>query len=143
MVMLTSALFYSVYGCFPRWPEDGTSWIHPDDLDITLALIPSDRIFRREWRGGVYSRFIYGEHEIRARPVLWHVVVRPRFDVGDEVEIRSQMGKRRPGLSIVREVVWNRHTGTTQYELEQRGMMLPQIFDDTDLRPVEFLHVMG
>ena len=141
--MLTSALFQPAYGCFPRWPEEGTSWIHPDDVDIMLALIPSARIFRREWRGGEYSRLIYGEHEIRAKPAMWHVVVPPRFDVGDEVEIRSQMGKRRPGLAIVREVVWNRHTSSAQYELEQREMMLPQFFDDTDLTPVEFPHETG
>ena len=138
--MLTSALFQPAYGCFPRWPEEGTSWIHPDDVDIALELIPSDRIFRREWCGGEYSRLIYGENEIRAKPAMWRIVIPPRFDVGDEVEIRSQMGKRWPGLSIVREVVRNRYTGSVQYELEQRGMMLPLFFDDTDLSPVKFLH---
>ena len=68
------------------------------------------------------------------------ISIKDLFDVGDEVEIRSQMGKRWPGLSIVREVVRNRYTGSVQYELEQRGMMLPLFFDDTDLSPVKFLH---
>jgi hypothetical protein len=63
--------------------------------------------------------------------------------VGDEVEIRSQMGKRRPGLSIVREVFWNRLSCSAQFGLEQHGMMLPQLFDESDLSPIEFLHHSG
>lgn len=138
--MLISALLQPVYGCFPRWPAEGTSWIHPDDLDVALTLIPSHRIFRREWRGGEYSRLIYGQQTIRARPSLWLVVDPGKYQVGDEVEIRSQLGKRQPGLAVVREVIWNRHTGSAEYQLEYRGLMLPQIFEDNDLSPVEFLH---
>ena len=139
-VMLTSILFQPVYGCFPRWPDGGTSWLHPEDLDVALRLIPSDRIFRREWRGGEFSNLIYGEDTIRARPVLWNVVPSPVFSVGEEVEIKSQMGKRDPGLAIVREVVWNADVHAVQYELEQREMMLPQLFDTADLNPVESLN---
>ncbi len=138
--MLTAALFRPAYGCFPRWPEEGTSWIHPDDVDTALALIPSDRIFRREWSGGEYSRLVYGQQVIRAKPTMWQIVEPGRFHVGDEVEIRSQMGKRLPGLAIVREALWNPHAGAVQYELEQREMILPLLFEDHDLAPVEFLH---
>ncbi len=138
--MINTAIFQPVYGCFPRWPEEGTSWIHPEDVDLAGRLIPSFRIFRRDWRGEEYSRLTYGAQIIRVKPTMWQMVEPGKFGVGDEVEIRSQMGKRLPGLAVIREAFWNKHAGLVQYELKQRDLILPQLFEDQDLVAVEFLH---
>lgn len=135
--MFQAAICQPVYGCFPRWPVEGTSWLHPDDVTLALALIPSDRIFCRRWSSGEFSQLTYGQLAIRARPILWQVVPPSRFQVGDLVEIRSQLGQRQAGLAIVREVFWNRHADAAWYALEQREMILPQKFDDSQLSPVE------
>jgi hypothetical protein len=135
--MINAAICQPIYGCFTRWPVDGTSWLHPDDVHVMLTLIPSDRIFCRRWLGGEYSQLTYGRFTIRARPTLWQVVRPGQYQVGDLVQIRSQMMQQEPGLAFVREVFWNRHTAAAWYELEQREMILPHRFHESQLRPVE------
>ena len=36
------------YGYYPRWPEDGDAWVHPEDAALAKALLPSPRVFRRD-----------------------------------------------------------------------------------------------
>jgi hypothetical protein len=127
------------FGIFPRWPENGTEWIHPDDVETLTALIPSNRIFLREWTGGPYSLLIYGDLTVRANPAMWEPVLEPEYRIGDEVEICSLMGKNEPGLAVIREMYWDPYLKCARYELEQHDIRLPHTFTGADLRPVEFL----
>jgi hypothetical protein len=128
-----------VYGVYPWWPEDGFGWIHPEDIDTVRALIPSQRVFRRDCRLTSYAVLSYGNLRLRVRPTLWQVVNAEGFNVGDQVEIRSHLGKNQPGLAVIREMTWHRQSGEIYYHVEQHGMFVPKRFVASDFRHVAFL----
>ncbi|MDH3717669.1 MAG: hypothetical protein OES79_06055 [Planctomycetota bacterium] len=127
------------YGVYPWWPENGHQWIHPEDIEVVDGLIPGARVFRRDGRLPKYVVMSYGDMRFRIRPTLWHQVQPVEFDIGDQVEIRSRMGKNLPGLAVICEMTWQREQGTIYYHLRQRGMRIPRRFTAADLRPVKFL----
>ena len=73
-------------GVYLFWPEEGTDWIHPDDLSIVQGWIPSTRVFRRHSYDGVYYRLQYGVDVLRVKPTLWLKVADEGFWIGDQVD---------------------------------------------------------
>jgi hypothetical protein len=124
------------YGIFARWPKDGTDWIHPEDVTTMTGMIPSERIFFREWHGDEYATLSYGKARIRIRPAMWETVAAPEYHVGDEVEICSAMMQNEPGLAVVLEVEWDRYLKCARYTLQQHGLRLTKSFTAADLRPL-------
>ncbi|NIP84212.1 MAG: hypothetical protein GTO03_01065, partial [Planctomycetales bacterium] len=61
------------------------------------------------------------------------------FDLGDQVEIRSRLGKNLPGLAVICEMTWQAAAGAIVYQVRQHGMRIPRRFTAADLRPVKFL----
>ena len=54
-------------GVYLAWPDDGTQWIHPDDIELATQWIPSNRVLRRHSYDGEYYRLQYGEQKIRVK----------------------------------------------------------------------------
>ena len=120
------------YGVFFWWPHEGTDWIHPDDIDLCEQLIPSDRIFIRERINNEFSQFIYGPHTIRLRASMWLEIQIDGYLIGDRVEIRSRMGKRRPAIGTIAEMRFNRHGKRIEYYLtvNEHQMETPLMVDE-------------
>ena len=122
------------YGCFPRWPHDGQSFIHPDDVPIATRCFPSERVFRRERFDGVYYHYSYGETRFRLRPSMWLSVKSDGIDIGDLVET--------VGVGLERELfvaqVWGMHfvrrKGCILYRLRRRDTLVPNLFHAKQLR---------
>ncbi len=115
-----------LFGVFVRWPEDGEDWIHPLDIGIARHLLPGNRVFRRVDYDADYYRFIYGELSFRARPRMWILIENEGFEVGDSIEIRSQMGKNWPMLAYIKEIVWNHLTKQINYLAVGSGRKIQQ-----------------
>ena len=120
------------YGVFLWWPHEGTQWIHPDDIELCEQLIPSSRIFLCERLNAEFSRYVYGELSIRLRPSMWLEIEVDGYHIGDRVEIRSQMGKRRPRIATIEEMLFNRHAGRIEYYLRvnENRLERPLFFED-------------
>ena len=122
------------YGCFLRWPAEGQSFIHPDDVPVASQCIPSSRVLRRESFDGTYYHYRYGQIRFRLRPCLWFAVRSDGIDVGDQVETI--------GIGLERELfvaqVWGMHyvarKGCILYRLRRRDSMVPQLFHAGQLR---------
>ena len=123
------------FGVYLWWPQDGTDWIHADDVQLAERLIPSNRIFQRRFLNEEYSVLLYGEWKLRVRPTMWLEVPTDGYLVGDQVEVRSRMGKRRPRIATIREIRWNRPMQVIEYYLDQCGREIPQIFRVDDIQP--------
>ncbi|NIL96822.1 MAG: hypothetical protein GTO53_05005 [Planctomycetales bacterium] len=128
------------YGVYPWWPENGDQWIHPEDVEIVVRLIPGTRVFRRDRRLPKFVLLSYGDQRFRIRPRLWEEVRPEGFDVGDQVEIRSRLGKNLPGLAVICEMIWQRERRRIFYHLRQHGMRIPRCYTAADLRQVKFLN---
>jgi len=108
-----------LYGVFLRWPENGEQWVHPFDIGIARNVLPSYRVFRRAPFDEVYYQYTYGDIVCRAKARMWMVVEHEGFDVGDRVEIKSQMGRNWPMLANIREVLWNPNRRHIEYWLDR------------------------
>ena len=97
-------------GVYLFWPEEGTDWIHPDDLSIVQGWIPSPRVFRRHSYDGVYYRLQYGVDVLRVKPTLWLKVTDEGFWVGDQVEVRGLLMDREPCIATISEMTFDRVT---------------------------------
>lgn len=123
------------FGVYLRWPADGDDWIHPNDIETAVKLIPSRRIFLRIDLDDVFWLLGYGDNSIRVKPTMWLEVPAPRFEVGDQVEIKSSMGKLRAKIATVKNVYWNQPKQRAEYQLRFLGKPLPEIFFANDLQP--------
>ena len=123
------------FGVFPRWPADGSDWIHPDDLSLVEGMIPSRRIFQRHRIDDPYSKITYGEIGIRIKPVLWLEVKTDGYLIGDRVEIRSKMGANKPDIATIAEMFWNRQQGAVEYRLAVRDNLQHAAFFVDDFQP--------
>ena len=99
-------------------------------------LIPSTRVFRRTGREGAYVVLRYGDNRLRVKPTLQHALVGDGFDLGDQVEVCSQMGKNRPFLATICEMDWNAHFRVIYYRLRRREMTLGRRYTAADFRRV-------
>jgi len=125
------------FGVFPRWPAEGTDWIHPEDVSLVreLGLIPSRRIFCRHRLNDEFSKMTYGELEIRLRPVLWLEVKTDGYLIGDRVEIRSRMGVHKPDIATISEMFWNRQRNAVEYRLTVRELPHSTAYFVGDFQP--------
>ena|SRR5437868_310319 len=124
------------YRVYPWWPEDGNDWVHPEDVRLVRRMIPSPRVFRYVGREGSYLVLTYGKHRLRVKPTLRQALAGDGFNVGDQVEVCSRMGKNRPIVATIRDMLWNPGRGVIQYRLRRRGMVLERRYTADDLRPV-------
>ena len=120
-------------GVYLVWPQDGQEWIHPDDVALVEAWIPSTRVFRRHSFDGEYYRLQYGEQTVRVMPTMWRHVEDEGFSVGDQVEILSHFQENEPGLGMIKEMRFEKSSNRILYSVDSREMPLPRSFVAADL----------
>ncbi|MFG0261565.1 MAG: hypothetical protein ACF788_04165 [Novipirellula sp. JB048] len=123
-----------VYGCFPRWPQDGQDFIHPDDLAIVSRRIPSERVFRRDAFDGTYYHYRYGAVRFRLRPCLWLAVEPEGIDVGDSIETVGVEMERERFVAEVYGMYFVRRKGCILYRLRRGSTTIPNLFPRNSLR---------
>jgi hypothetical protein len=125
---------------FCLWPEDGDDWIHPSDILIAKTLIPSKRIFRKEYSADPihdelgYIVYVYGNKSFRGKQTLWHEVKSDGYEIGDTVELKSSHGKLRPVIADIDGMFWNRHEQAIDYSLVKNGVPQPNRFQAGQFR---------
>jgi hypothetical protein len=125
------------YGCFLRWPQDGNDWLHPDDVALARAMIPSGRIFRRDGIHGEFHRLHYGNIMFRARPALWQEVPHEGFDIGDWVEVLSHGMRNEPRTGVIREMLWDEGERAVRYQILENDIPIADLYAREDLQRVE------
>ena len=133
------------YGVFLWWPAEGTDWVHPDDVDSIDDWIPSNRVYKCEdvspeeieeqKQAGDFARLSYGEKKLRIRPVLWLEIQAHGYEIGDQVEIRSKMGKSKPLIGKLKEIRWNRDTKEIEYTIDSGTRSAPRCFAVDEFQP--------
>lgn len=121
------------YGVYLNWPEEGTHWIHPEDVELVEKLIPSERVFRREAFDGEYYHLSYGDLKLRVKPSLWTTVRGEGFDVGDHVEIHSRFGNNTPLVGAIHDMHYSQTEQRIVYQIIDREFELPKNFYAEDL----------
>lgn len=125
------------YGHYPWWPEDGDDWVHPEDVELARTMMPSPRVFCRDGKSGEYVDLHYGDLRLRVKPTLWQEVQPEGFEIGDEVEVRSQGLKNEPHTGVIAEMLWDDHAGELRYQISERGKLLETKYASSDLRHIE------
>lgn len=121
------------YGVFRWWPND-QNWVHPDDLATARELIPSERIFRREDYDREYFLFTYGQQYLRARPVIWLEVKTEGYELGDQIEITSRVGKGHPMMATITGIHWDKQRGRILYTIFGNETRLPRAFSSEEFQ---------
>lgn len=111
------------HGTFPRWPAEGTAWIHSDDRSVVMHLIPSDRIFKRERFDGTYYHYRYGETRFRLKPCMWLPLTDEGVDIGDLVETVGLGMERELFVGKVNDALYSAEEGRCVYRLSRPGAM--------------------
>jgi hypothetical protein len=125
------------YGYFPRWPQDGNAWLHPQDVARARAMIPSGRVFRRDGSAGEYSLLHYGDVTLRVRPALWQEVDPEGLEIGDWVEVLSRGMLNEPRTGTVREMLWDEDAAALRYQIVEGGQPVDHLYAREDLQRVE------
>lgn len=125
------------YGFYPWWPEDGDAWVHPEDVAVARATIPSPRVFRRDGGRGAFVTLHYGELQLRVKPTMWQEVAWEGYEVGDWVEVLSRGQKNTPRTGVIREMEWEPRSRSMRYYIEEAGQPIPNAYAAEDLRHVE------
>ncbi len=125
------------YGYLPWWPEDGDAWLHPEDVAAARAMIPSDRVFRRDGIEGEYLLMHYGDVTLRVRRTLWQEVEPEGLEIGDWVEVLSRGMLNEPRTGMVREMQWDERGRAMRYQIIEGGQPIDQLYAREDLRRVE------
>ena len=125
------------YGYFPRWPEDGNDWVHPEDVDLARSIIPSGRIFRRHGTSGRYAVLQYGDVRLRVLPALWQEVLPEGLEIGDFVEVLSRGMLNEARTGTIREVLWDEDAQAIRYQITVAGRPVEQLYAREDLQRVE------
>ncbi len=125
------------YGHFPRWPEDGDHWVHPEDVSLARQLIPSPRIWRRDGQHGIFAILHYGTIRLRVLPRMWLQTPRPAHEIGHWVEVRPRGMQNDPHTGRVRHLLWDDHTRQIHYQLEVAQHPLETRYTAADLKPIE------
>ena len=77
----------------------------------------------------------------------WSETPEPPFKLGDQVEVRSQMGRLTPQIARISQVFWNNRERRMEFELSRVGRLIPGRFLASDLRAVGksagFLSLLG
>lgn len=122
------------YGCFPRWPENGQGFIHPDDVPLVTRCIPSERVFKREVFDGTYYHFRYGRSRLRLRPCMWLKVSYEGIDIGDKVETIGVGMERELFVGQVWGMHYVRRKGRILYRIRRGETRVPRLFAAEQLR---------
>jgi hypothetical protein len=125
------------YGYFPWWPEDGDAWVHPEDVATARAMIPSDRVFRRDGTAGQLVVMHYGDVRLRVRRTLWQEVEPPEFEIGDWVEVRTRGMRNEARTGPIREILWDDHQKRLVYQISENGQPIAERYTRDDLERVE------
>ena len=107
------------YGTFPRWPAEGSDWIHPDDLETVMHLVPSERVFRREQFDGEFYHYRYGDIHFRLKPCMWLPLENEGVDIGDLVETTGLAMERELFIAHVSEALFAPDEGRCVYRLSR------------------------
>lgn len=122
------------YGCFPRWPENGQAWIHPDDVATVTRYLPSERVLRRESFDGTYYHYRYGDVRFRLRPCLWLKVAAEGLDIGDQVETIGVGMERELFTAKICGMYFVRRKGRLLYRVCRLGKPVPRLYLADELR---------
>jgi hypothetical protein len=125
------------YGYYPWWPQDGNDWIHPGDVAIARAMIPSNRVFRRDGTDGEYLLMHYGGITLRLRHTLWQEVPHEGFEIGDWVEVLGRGMRNEPRTGVIREMLWDERERAIRYQISENGQPIEDLYAREDLQPVE------
>lgn len=125
------------YGYYPRWPEDGDDWVHPEDVALARDTIPSARVFRREGGSGAFAVLRYGEVRLRVKPALWQEVAWEGFEVGDWVEVLSRGMQNTPRTGVICEMEWDARTVAMRYQIREVDQRIDSWYAAEDLRHVD------
>lgn len=123
-----------VYGVIPWWPDDSEGWIHPEDTQVVHALLPGDRVFRREGEEGPFVVMHYGDVQFRIKRRLWEVVPTDGLDIGDQVEVLSRGGKNTYRIGTIREMRWHQPSRSIHYQIADGEHLLSNVYTAEDLR---------
>lgn len=123
------------FGVYLRWPENGTHWIHPEDVELCQQLIPSNRIFQRHLYDSAFNNLVYGDISVRVKPTLWLEVPTDGYLIGDRVEIRSSMGKRRAAIATIEETLYSPTKRCVEYRLSINRQKVSDAFYVSDFQP--------
>lgn len=131
------------YGTFARTPEDGTHWIHPEDVAVVQGLIPGERVFCRFRYEPPYYHYRYGEIRFRLRPCMWLPLRYEGIDIGDQVETIGVGMQQELFVSTVTEMLYGQHEQRIRYRLARtprsdqlyHAEQLRLLTDKTQLRP--------
>ncbi len=110
------------YLTFPRWPENGCDWIHSEDADTARGLLPGQRVFAHRRTDGDFQVYEYGTESFRALPRMQKCVRGDGFLVGDRVEIRSRLGRRRALVAIICDMSWDDYHQRIDYRIRYRQL---------------------
>ena len=124
-------------GVYLVWPQDGTDWIHPDDVAQVSDWIPSNRVWRRSKFEEGFYRLHYGDHSIRVKPTMWHRVEDQGYSVGDRVEILGRFLENEPCVGRIVEMRFDKRSGRIHYHIATRDLILPRPFLAEDLRALD------
>lgn len=130
---------------FPRWPEDGDGWIHPDDRHKAAGLIPGDFIFRREATDDDWYLLSYGDICLKTRPVMAEEVPEPKFQIGDLVELAHRLETESPTIGKVYAIRWSEYYHEPQFYLIRGDLksQIPYLAKDLKLyEPPKSFHTM-
>jgi hypothetical protein len=122
------------YGTFPRWPADGTAWIHPDDRATVMHLIPGERVFRRERFDGTFYHYRYGDLRFRLKPCMWLPLSNEGIDIGDLVETIGLGMERELYVGTVAEAIYSESEGRCLYRLARAGSLDDRFYGREDLQ---------
>lgn len=129
------------YGHFPWWPEDGDDWVHPEDVQLARRTIPSDRVWRLDEPGakrgeGGFVTLSYGDDRLRVRPRLWQLTPKPKFWIGELVEVLPHGMQNDPVTGHVRDITWDESSKEIHYQLDVTDRVVEANFTAADLKPV-------
>ena len=125
------------YGLYPWWPEDGDDWLHPEDVELARAMIPSPRVFRRDGQQGPFVVLHYGDVRLRVKRTLWQEVPGEGYELGDWVEVLSRGQRNTPRTGVIREMTWEPRSRSLRYQIFENDQPIPKEYSAQDLRPVE------
>lgn len=128
------------FGVFLWWPGDDDSWIHPHDVPKAEDLIPGNRVLRREDYDDDYSLLIYGDYQIRVQPAMWLPVASEGYNIGDQVEVRSNFGENQPFIGTIAEMIWSRTKKQIEYEIHKPGSLQAKIYTASQFHLVDRLN---
>ena len=122
------------WGVYFHWPEEGTDWIHPEDVELAQAWIPSNRVFFRHGFDGTYYHLKYGEKSLRVKPTLWTRIACEDFHIGDAIEVRNYNMERDPIVATIIEKRFEVETQRIGYNLVHRELPVDRVYHAEELK---------